>query len=254
MNTISINGIELAYSRRGKGTPLVLIHGFPLDGSSWGEVLPLLEGQFDLIVPDLRGFGGSTTTQSPYRISDMAEDVAGLLDHLGIEKSAIVGHSMGGYVALAFAKKFAKRVSGLGLVSSQAVGDPPERKEGRYKTAEDVAQKGVDVVVEAMTPKLSADERVQNFVRDLIGRQSPDGIIGALKAIAERDDLTSILSSFSFPVVLVHGDADVIIPIDRAREIKALVPSANLTELPGVGHMPMMEAAAKTAEALKSLK
>jgi 3-oxoadipate enol-lactonase len=254
MDSVAVNGINLAYSRRGKGTPLVLIHGFPLDGSSWDEVLSLLEGQFDLIVPDLRGFGGSTTIQSPYHISDMAQDVAGLLNHLGIEKSAVVGHSMGGYVALAFAKKFPKRVSGLGLVSSQAAGDPPERKEGRYKTAEDVAQKGVNVVVEAITPKLSADEGVQKVVWGMIGRQSPDGIIGALKAMAEREDLTSILSSFSFPVVLVHGDADALIPIDRAREIKALVPSANLTELQGIGHMPMMEAGAKTAESLKSLK
>jgi pimeloyl-ACP methyl ester carboxylesterase len=254
MNTISVNGITLAYSRQGKGSPLVLIHGFPLDGSSWNEVVPLLEKQYDVIVPDLRGFGNSTTVNSAYTVSDMASDIAGLLDSLGIEKAAIAGHSMGGYVALAFAKKYSKRVTGLALVSSQAPADPPDRKQGRYKTAEEVAAKGVSVVVEAMTPKLSAVERVQNFVRTSIGKQSKEGVIGGLKAMAEREDSSSSLSAFAFPIVLVHGDADALIPVDRAREIKAMAPSAHLTELPNVGHMPMMEAAEKTAEALKSLK
>ncbi len=253
MNTVAVNGINLAYTRRGKGTPLVLIHGFPLDSTSWDEIIPLLEDKFDIILPDLRGFGQSTTIKSPYTISDMAEDLAGLLDYLGIEKTAIAGHSMGGYVALAFAKKYPNRVSGLGLVSSQTAGDPPERKEGRYKTAADVAEKGLGVVVEAMTPKLSADVRVQTFVRGVIEKQSKDGVMGALKAMAEREDSMSILSSFDFPFLLIHGDADALIPIDRAKEIKAALPSAKLIELKGSGHMPMMEFAKATAEGLMFL-
>ncbi len=106
----------------------MLIHGFPLDHTSWNEVATLLENDFDLILPDLRGFGQSTTVETPYTMSDMADDLAGLLDHLGIEKVALAGHSMGGYVALAFAKKYPQRVSGLGLVASQAAADSPERK------------------------------------------------------------------------------------------------------------------------------
>ena len=104
MNIVAINGINLAYTRGGKGAPLMLLHGFPLDSSSWDELTPLLENDLDIITPDLRGFGQSTTIESPYTVSDMADDLAGLLDHLGIEKIAIAGHSMGGYIALAFAK------------------------------------------------------------------------------------------------------------------------------------------------------
>ena len=253
MNTVAVNGINLAYTRRGKGSPLMLVHGFPLDSSSWNEIIPLLESEFDIITPDLRGFGRSATIESPYTISDMADDLAGLLDHLGIGKTAVAGHSMGGYVALAFAKKYPNRVSGLGLMSSQAAGDPPDRKEGRYKTAADVAEKGVGVVVEAMTPKLSADTRIQAFVRSLIEKQSKGGVIGALKAMAEREDSMSILLTFNFPLVLIHGDADVLIPIDRSREIKTAVPSAQFVELRGAGHMPMMEFAKETTEGLKLL-
>jgi pimeloyl-ACP methyl ester carboxylesterase len=95
---------------------------------------------------------------------------------------------------------------------------------------------------------------VQGFVRRLIEKQHKDAIIGGLKAMAEREDATQYLSSFKFPVVLVHGDSDALIPVDRAREIKVVLPIAHLVELPGIGHMPMMEAPERTAEALKLLK
>jgi len=251
MKFVSVHGIDLAYTRRGTGTPLVLIHGFPLDHTSWDKVASLLESEFEIITPDLRGFGQSTTLETPYTVSDMADDLAGLLDSLEIEKTVIAGHSMGGYVALAFAKKYPQRVSGLGLISSQAVADAPDRKEGRYKTAAEVAEKGTVVVADAMTPKLSADVKVQSIVRAVIEKQGKSGVIGALQAMAEREDSMSLLSLFTFPLLLVHGDADLLIPIERAREIKAALPSAKLVELPGAGHTPMMEFPEATADGLR---
>lgn len=251
MKFVSVHGIDLAYTRRGTGTPLVLIHGFPLDHTSWDKVASLLESEFEIITPDLRGFGQSTTLETPYTVSDMADDLAGLLDSLEIEKTVIAGHSMGGYVALAFAKKYPQRVSGLGLISSQAVADAPDRKEGRYKTAAEVAEKGTVVVADAMTPKLSADVNVQSIVRAVIEKQGKSGVIGALQAMAEREDSMPLLSLFTFPLLLVHGDADLLIPIERAREIKAALPSAKLVELPGAGHTPMMEFPEATADGLR---
>ncbi len=117
-----------------------------------------------------------------------------------------------------------------------------------------MSEKGVQIVAAAMTDKLSPNQSVRDFVRSLIERQNVSGVIGALKAMAEREDLTSFLASFKLPLVLIHGDADELIPIDRAREIKALVPAAHLVALPGAGHMPMMEQPEQTAEALKQLK
>jgi len=253
MEKIKINDIELAYTRRGKGTPLVLLHGYPLDHHLWDDVAPLLEDTFELILPDLRGFGESTTVDSPFTMDDYASDIAGLLDQLGIQKTAIVGHSMGGYVALAFARLYPERVSGLGLVSSQVLADPPDRKEGRYKSAADVSDKGIGGVVETMTPKFTSDEPLQAFARETMERQQPAAFIGALKAMAERIDSTPLLSSFKFPVVIIHGEADALIPIDRAREVKKAIPHAHLVELNGAGHMPMMEAKEETAIALKHL-
>jgi pimeloyl-ACP methyl ester carboxylesterase len=251
MKKIQTNNITLAYERIGVGTPLMLIHGYPLDHTIWNDVIPLLKNDFDLILPDLRGFGQSDTVETPYTMFDMADDLAGLLDYLKIEKAALAGHSMGGYIALAFARKYPQRVSGLGLVSSQAAADSPEGKDRRYQTAAEVAQKGVGIVAEAMPPKLSADVRVQAFARVVIEQQNPLAVMGALKAMAEREDLMSYISSATFPVTLIHGNEDVLIPIERAQEIKAVLPSARLVELQGAGHMPMMEFAKEVAEGLK---
>jgi 3-oxoadipate enol-lactonase len=212
-----------------------------------------LEDTFDLVIPDLRGFGESTTVDSPYNMEDYASDIAGLLDQAGIQKAAIVGHSMGGYVALAFARLYPERVSGFGLVSSQVLGDAPERKEGRYKSAADVSANGIGSVVETMAPKFTANERLQSYARESMKRQPPAAYIGALKAMAERVDSTPLLSSLNFPVVIIHGDSDSLIPVERAREVKAALPQAHLVEISGAGHMPMMEAKERTAEALKQL-
>jgi pimeloyl-ACP methyl ester carboxylesterase len=143
--------------------------------------------------------------------------------------------------------------------------DAPERKEGRYKSAADVEANGIGSVVESMTPKFTADERLQAYARASMERQQPAAYVSALKAMAERPDSTALLSSlrdgyasqggaFHFPVVIIHGDSDSLIPVDRAREVKAALPQAHFVEIPGAGHMPMMESPEKTAEALRQLR
>lgn len=254
MKKISLGSVDLAYERRGSGPPLVLIHGFPFDHSIWMDIVPLLEHEFDLILPDLRGFGESTLLNSPFSISEMARDIASLLDNLGLDKASLAGHSMGGYVALAFAKQFPGRVNRLILVASQAAGDTLERKQGRYKTAADVTENGVGVVVEAMINKFTARSDLQSRIRLIMERQGVPGVVGALKAMARREDSSSFLASFKGHIVLIHGDADELIPLDRALEVKTLVPSAGLHVLPGAGHMPMLDMPQKTAFALKDIE
>jgi pimeloyl-ACP methyl ester carboxylesterase len=253
MKKVNVNGIELAFTRQGIGTPLVLLHGYPLDHHIWDDILPLLEDSFDLIIPDLRGFGESTTIDTSYTMDDLASDVAGLLDHLGIEKSAVAGHSMGGYAALAFARRYPERMSGLGLVATQVLADPPDRKEGRFKSAADIAENGIRGVVDTMTTKFTTDERLQKFARSSMEMQQPAAYIGALKAMAERDDSTSLIASIKYPVVIIHGDADALIPIDRAHEMKSAIPHAYFVEVKGAGHIPMMEAVQETAQGLRHL-
>ncbi len=254
MNKASLNGLQLAYERFGRGTPLVLIHGYPLDHTIWNPVVPLLESGFDLILPDLRGFGQSDTVRTQYTLTDMAADLAALLDFLKIKTAVIAGHSMGGYVALAFARRYPLRVRGLGLVASQAIADPPEKKPARTQMADRVETNGVGEVAESMPALLTADADLQAALKQLILRQPREGVAGALRAMANRPDSTDILSTFDFPVAIIHGLADKIIPIESARDVRAAVKKGYLVEIEGAGHMPMMEAQQVTAEALNTLR
>ncbi len=250
MQKFTVNHLTLAYERVGRGAPLVLIHGFPLDHSIWDEVVPSLENDFDLILPDLRGFGQSDAVDADYTMADLAGDIASLLDHLGLGSAFLAGHSMGGYVALVFADAYPSRVRGLALVASQAAADTPEKREARYAQARQIAENGIGETVAFMTEKLSADERARKFVHDLMRRQKPAGYIGALKAMAGRADTLDVLEKNSFPVLIVHGGADGLIPLQR--EIPLKVPRARVVELAEVGHTPMMESPREVAEALKS--
>lgn len=250
MITYTHNDSILAYERLGRGTPLVLIHGFPLDHSIWDDITPLLTPTFDLILPDLRGFGESVSSAPAWTMRDLADDLAALLDHLGLDSVFLAGHSMGGYVALAFADAYPQRVRGLALVSSQAAADAPEKRAARHAQARQIAEDGIGETVAAMTEKLSADERVRKFIHELMRKQKPAGYIGSLKAMAERADTMSVLEKNSFPVLVVHGDADGLIPLQM--EIPLKVPRARVTEIAGGGHMPMMESPREVAEALES--
>lgn len=248
------NGVELAYERYGKGTPLVLLHGHPLDHTIWEPVLPLLKDDFDLIVPDLRGFGRSETIQIGYSLEDMAADIASLLDHLEIKQATVVGHSMGGYIALVYGRVYSDRIRGMGLVASQIFADLPERRSLRYETASEIEKVGVNVIAETFPAKLSVNLSLQKQLRETILRQSVHGVAESLRAMAGRMDSSDLVVNSIFPIVVVHGTQDALIPIERARDAKKLSTKIHLVEIDGAGHMPMMEESRITADALKMLR
>ena len=248
---LEIDGVNIAYTRRGRGIPLVLIHGYPLERSIWDPVAALLEDDFDMTIPDLRGFGDSDVVDAGGAILAYASDVAGLMKRLGAAKANVVGHSMGGYVALALMREHPEMLLGLGLVSSQMLPDPPDRKQARYVSAQEVLTKGVEPVAEAMAPKLSSDKGIQAAMRVLISRQRPGGLASALEAMAERADSTAVVSSCKVPALAVHGQADALIPVERGRDVKTVLPAAHYVELARAGHMPMMEEPRAVADALR---
>ncbi len=238
---MEINPVDLFYKEYGQGTPVIFLHGFPFDHSIWEPLVPLLSKDARMILPDLRGFGRSPVTEDIYSMRLLAEDVLHLMDHLKIEKAVLVGHSMGGYVSLAFAHAYPGRLLGLGLVATQAAADGPERRQSRYKTAEAVAHKGARVVASSMVSTLTPQKELLQPINELIMSAHPTGIVGALKGMAERHDLTGELANISVPAVVIAGSSDQLVPKERVETLAQMLPKGWLVTIPNAGHMLMME-------------
>lgn len=250
---MELNPVDLFFEEHGEGTPVVFLHGFPFDHSIWMPLVPLLRNNARLILPDLRGFGQSPVTEDVYSMRLMAEDIVRLLDRLEVEKAVIVGHSMGGYITLSFAQAYPNRLLGLGLVATQASADNPERRQSRYKTAESVNHKGARVVASDMVKTLTPKKELVQSINDMILRTHPTGIVGALKGMAERADLTGALSHMNVPAVVIAGDADQLLPRENVETLAQMLPKGWLVNVPGAGHMLMMEEPEQVADALLEL-
>jgi 3-oxoadipate enol-lactonase len=248
--------VTLSYSEVGQGTPVVLLHGFPLSSAIWHEQQQRLSDRFRVITPDLRGHGRSPTPPGVYEMDLLARDVLTLLDALGIKKAVIMGHSMGGYVALAAAKIAPERLLALGLIASQAGADTEEARQGRYKMAEKVAAGGSKVVAEAMLPKLfapdfPAESPIREQVRQLMLNTPSAGIIGSLKGMAVRADSGPLLPLLKIPILILAGDKDQIIPSAKAKAMAATVATVTLSIVANAGHMPMLEQPQATTTAIR---
>ncbi len=240
------NTVTLSYSEQGQGTPVVLLHGYPLSSAIWQEQRQRLGDYFHVITPDLRGHGHSPAPLGVYEMEILGRDVLALLDSLGVKKAAILGHSMGGYVTLALWKLAPERFLALGLICSQSGADTPQAREGRYTTADKVSASGSKVVADSMIPRLfspdvPADESFIEQMRAIIMSTKPDGIIGSLKGMAVRPDSTPILPNINVPVLIVTGDKDQIIPPQKADAMASAIPGATLATIENAGHMPMLE-------------
>lgn len=244
--------VKLFAEQFGSGIPLTLLHGYPLDHSIWMEIVPLLESETRLILPDLRGFGRSPAPSGEYSMRAMADDLVGLLDYLDIEKTVIAGHSMGGYIALSMLRHFPERVSGLVLVASHAYADSDEKKESRLLSIQKVGNKGVLPVISHMPEKLSYNKEVVKKCKSIITQATTAGVAGVLAGMAERQDSTDILSGSNMAMLIIAGQDDQFIPIETSRKMAGLMKEPRLVEVPEAGHLPMMDQPEKTASALRS--
>ncbi len=248
------NGVQIAFTDAGEGLPIVCIHGFPLSRGAWSKQVDAFQGKYRVIAPDLRGFGESGTSSGAVFMSRYAEDIHALLLHLGTGPVILVGHSMGGYVALAFAKAFPDLLRGLVLVGTKAGGDAPEVAAARRTTAEKVRAEGIAPVVDAMAPKMlsaaNTEAGMAAAVRGFMQPASPEGVIGALLGMAERPDAGGWVGTIRVPTLVVAGVDDILILPSESQALAKAIPDAQLTLIPGAGHLVAFEQPVAFNEAL----
>ncbi len=239
--------IDVSVDGNGDET-LVLIHGFPLSREIWNAQTRALAGRYRVVRPDLRGMGASSVPDGPYLMETLAGDIAAVLDALALERATIVGHSLGGYVALAFARMYAERCERLALVCSRIDADSRDRAAWRLAAAERLDRSGdceplLREMLEGGIASRSREHDPDIYDRALaIARNNgAPGLAAMLRGMALRDGAQDIAPELTMPVLVLAGALDAGIPPELARATAAAFPAARLVVAPGSGHLPMLE-------------
>jgi pimeloyl-ACP methyl ester carboxylesterase len=235
------DGLEVAYDDVGRGTALLFIHGWPHNRALWAGQVSGLSTLARCIAPDLRGFGG-TTVRGPYSIDRYADDLAALLDARGVDRAVICGLSMGGYVALAMLRRHRVRVRALILTSTRATADTPDAREKRMRLIEFVEAHGVEALAErqlkTMVGRTTLEDRpeVRESLRRMMASAPAEGVVGALRAMADRPDSSALLPTIDIPTLVVGGAEDGFTPPHELRAMAACIPRSRVEVLETSGH------------------
>lgn len=234
---------EIAYTDVGQGKPLVLIHAYPTDQRLWQPQRAALQPYLRVITLDLWGFGKSAG-KATITMNDYADEVKQLLDTLHIQKAVVGGESMGGYVALAFLKRYPDRVSGLVLSDTQAIADSREQQSKRELTAANMLKNGTATFIHDFMPiALSPDapQQTRAFLLSIVNGQTAEGMAAALRGIAYREDTSLALKKTALPVLIMTGEKDKLISPQQSSDMHALAKNSRLITIPGAGHLSSLE-------------
>lgn len=226
---------------------LVLLHAFPLDREMWQPQLLALGARARVITPDLPGFG-TAPVRVPVTIDDMADAVADFLPSVGVSGRVVVGGlSMGGYVAMALARRHPDRLAGLILADTRSEPDDEAGKQNRDRLIGVAREQGAAAVAEPMLVKLLCEQTrasrplVVETVRRIASRQSPEGLAAALAALRDRPDAGPGLDNIAVPTLVLVGEHDAITPPLVASAISARVFGSTLVTIPAAGHLSNLE-------------
>jgi pimeloyl-ACP methyl ester carboxylesterase len=255
---LSFTGRTIAYDDRGQGIPLVLIHGFPLNRNIWQAQLEGLSDHARVIALDLPGFGESPAVNVTTEVSTYADDIREFLDKLGVTEPAIIaGHSMGGYVAMAYLRNYPDHVRALILTNTKATADTLEGKAGRDKNINLAKEGGAAAIAGVMLPKVIAPQLAASNpalveqVKQIMLTATVPGIIAALGAMRDRPDSVGTLLEFSQPMLIVAGADDPLMSAADQVTMDEAARNSDLVTVPNSAHLTPMEQPAAFNHAVK---
>jgi 3-oxoadipate enol-lactonase len=253
---VPVHGVELALDDRGSGPAILFLHAYPLDGTLWRHQAGAFSG-WRTLIPDLRGLGRSDAPDLGYSMATYADDLAGLLDAISVDEVVLAGLSMGGYVAFEFLRRHRPRVRALVLADTRAQADSAEGRKGREAAMAAAREGGAPLIADQMLPRLlgpTAHESLRESVRSMMASAPVAGILGALAAMRDRPDSTSLLPSLAgLPTLVVVGAEDQLTPPKDAEAIAKAIPGARLAVIPHAGHLAPLEQPEAFNEHLRAL-
>jgi pimeloyl-ACP methyl ester carboxylesterase len=243
---------EIGFDDVGRDIPLLLFHAFPLDRRMWAPLAERIGHKARTLAIDFPGLGESSGIGS---IEDAATDGARLLDHLGIERAAAMGMSMGGYVALAFARNHPQRLAGLVLANTRSGADSDEQRAARDRGITQLVEKGLPFYAAEMIPKLVPEHnpKGRDFALAMASLQTSDGVASALAALRDRPDATPGLASINVPTTIITGTRDTLIPPSESEAMAKRIKGSQLVVIENAGHLSVLDAPEKFAVAVEEL-
>jgi|SRR5690606_35876896 len=244
---------KLFFKVRGSGPVLVLLHGFPMNHQVWDDYANQLANDFTVYTPDLPGFGKSSLLSKPFSIADVASAVLAWMEENNLTEVTLLGHSLGGYVALAMVSKKPAWFNGLILFHSSAYADSAEKKESRTKTVKFIEENGVLAFTSNFIAPLFADAQhpAISAVKTITMQAEDEAVKGYTLAMRDRPDSTTVLRDFKKPILLLAGDRDPGIPLTIIMDQSRIGTGIQVEVLENTGHMGMFE---KTTESLIVIK
>ena len=229
--------------------PVIFIHGFAEDGKIWKNQIEFLQKDFLLIIPDLPGSGKSINDNEKKisTIDDYADCIKAIINEEKISSCIIIGHSMGGYVALAFAEKFLEHLLAFGLFHSTAFADSEEKKTVRRKSIDFINKHGAAAFIKQSMPNLFAESFKHlhpQVIEELIDRYdnfNAASLVSYYEAMMQRPDRTTVLENFKKPVLLIIGEKDNAVPLEQSLKQSHLPQISYIHILENVAHMGMFE-------------
>jgi len=244
MGFLQWNGARIHFLDKGEGPAVLLLHAFPLSSSMWNKQANDLKDTFRVLAPDFPGFGKSDLLGQPATMDLYAQLAVALLDAAKVEKAAVVGLSMGGYVAFEMLERARDRVGALALCDTRATGDTPDGRKAREATAHAVEDDGCTVLAERMLPNLvspAAPPALKRDIEKMITENSSDGAATALRAMAQRRDFTGSLKDIACPTLVLLGDHDTITPLAESQAMANAIPGAKFELIAQAGHLSSLE-------------
>ena len=257
MKYLSICGKKIAFTDKGTGKAIVLIHGFTETSAIWDRFARDLSKDFRVITIDLPGFGKSECIAEVHTMDLFAGVIREVLLSCGIRKCLMTGHSMGGFATLAFARKYPRMLSSICLFHSHPFEDTPEAKINRERTVE-VIRKSRQNFLFQFIPSLFAPGSQEKYRRDILrlenaaSRITLESLIAATEGMKQRPDSTGLLKTLKIPVLFIVGMKDSRAPLDRIGEMILLPQHSESLILKNIGHMGYIEARKETFRTLKS--